>query len=107
MPPFFNYFIDIRLGGKKDHTPVLTNSNEWTREPFFPKTCSLKEAKASLDFRHIDSYNWANPETVDIVARVVVVVAVGVGAEVAVCVHNPHAAGPRVISGPKPERCVA
>ena len=27
MPPFFNYFIGIRLGGKKDHTPVLTNSN--------------------------------------------------------------------------------
>ena len=26
MPPFFNYFIGIRLGGKKDHTPVLTNS---------------------------------------------------------------------------------
>ena len=50
MPPFFNYFIDIRLGGKKDHTPVLTSSNEWAREPFFPKTCSLKEAKASLDF---------------------------------------------------------
>lgn len=27
MPPFFSYFIGIRLGGKKDHTPALTNSN--------------------------------------------------------------------------------
>ena len=50
------------------HTPYYTPS-----EPFFPKTCSQKEAKASLDFRHIDSYNWANPAS----AVIAVVAAVG------------------------------
>lgn len=65
-------------------------------EPFFPKTCSHKEAKASLDIRDIDSYNWANPATVVIVVIVVV-------AEVAVRVHTPHAVVRRAISGPKPE----
>ena len=69
-----------------------------SREPFFPKTCSLKEAKASLDFRHIDSYNWANPVTVVNVAVVV---------EAAARVHKPHGVARRAISGPKPERCVA
>ena len=87
------------MDGKKDHTPVLTNSNEWTREPFFPKTCSLKEAKASLDFRHIDSYNWANP--------VIVASAAAVAVEAAARVHIPYGVDRCPNSGPKPERCVA
>ena len=98
MPPFFNYFIGIRLGGKKDHTPVLTSSNEWAREPFFPKTCSLKEAKASLDFRHIDSYNWANPASAATGGA-----SAGAAAGGAVRVHIPHADVRRARSGPKPE----
>ena len=50
--------------------------NEWAGEPFFPKTCSQKQAKASLDFRHIDSYNWANPTKAGMVVAVVAEVAV-------------------------------
>ena len=68
--------------------------NEWAGEPFFPKTCSQKEAKASLDFRHIDSYNWANPAKV--------VIAAGVAVEVAVRSHMPCGVVRRAISRPKP-----